>query len=248
MSRAWDDDSFGEKLEVVSGQRIPLVSFTFGCPDPGIVDDLHAAGCSVGVTVTSSAEAGYAERAGADLLVVQGTEAGGHQATFLDDAPNLRPLRTLMEDVRSSTSLPMVGSGGITSGEQAAELIRAGAIGVQSGTVFLCCHEAGTSSVHRRALLERAYPDTMLTRAFSGRYARGLVNEFARRYSDGAPPGYPEIHHLTRPLRTAATERDDPRTPNLWAGTGWRAVGTEPAASVIRRIGSELHTAGTGRP
>jgi len=239
----WEDDHYADKLELVVAERVPMVSFTFGCPDAGAVEELHAAGCSVAVTVTSSEEAELAGQAGADLLAVQGTEAGGHQASFLDRAPNVRPLATLLEEVRSSVTLPLVASGGVMTGSDVAAALRGGAIGAQLGTAFLCCPEAGTSPPYRRALLERTYPGTMLTRAFSGRYARGLANEFAVAYSDAAPEAYPEIHHLTRPLRTAATRAGDPGTPNLWAGTGWRAVRSDPAAQVVRRIASELHDA-----
>ena len=239
----WEDDHYADKLALLVAERVAMVSFTFGCPDTGAVEELHAAGCSAAVTVTSAAEARLAEQAGADLLVVQGTEAGGHQASFLDRAPNVQPLAALLEEVRSSATLPMVASGGIMTGSDAAAALRGGAIAVQLGTAFLCCPEAGTSAPYRRALLERTYPGTMLTRAFSGRYARGLANEFAVAYSDAAPEAYPEIHHLTRPLRTAATRAGDPGTPNLWAGTGWRAVRSDPAEQVVRRIASELHDA-----
>ncbi len=102
----WEDDAFGDKLEIVAAEHVSMVSFTFGRPDPGVVEELHSAGCSVTVTVTSSAEARVAEECGADLLAVQGTEAGGHQASFLDRAPNVRPLTMLLEDVRASTAVP----------------------------------------------------------------------------------------------------------------------------------------------
>jgi nitronate monooxygenase len=239
----WEDDAFGAKLEIVSSERVAMVSFTFGCPDPGIIEDLHVAGCSVAVTVTSPAEARFADDAGADLVVVQGTEAGGHQASFLDRAPNVRRLPSLLEDVRSSTSIPMVGSGGIMSGTEVAGVLRLGAIGVQLGTAFLCCPESGTSATYRRAILEKTYSGTMLTRAFSGRYARGLANEFAITYSDAASDGYPEIHHLTHPLRAAATRAGDASTPNLWAGQGWTSVTSDPAEVVVRRIAAELDVA-----
>jgi nitronate monooxygenase len=126
------------------------------------------------------------------------------------------------------------------TGADVASALRQGAVGAQLGTAFLCSPEAGTSATHRRALLDRTYPDTLLTRAFSGRYARGLANEFAVRYGPSAPEAYPEVHHLTRPLRAAATRAGDPRTPNLWAGQGWRSITARPAAAIVRRIASEM--------
>jgi nitronate monooxygenase len=242
----WDDDAYGDKLEIVSSEHVALVSFTFGCPDPDTIEALHVAGCSVAVTVTSPAEARVAEEAGADLILVQGTEAGGHQASFLDHAPNTRPLSPLIEEVHESTDVALVGSGGIMTGAQVAEVLHKGAIAVQLGTAFLCCAEAGTSETYRRAIMDRTYSDTMLTRAFSGRYARGLANEFATTYSDAAPDAYPEIHHLTRPLRIAAAGAGDASTPNLWAGRGWKSVTSNPAEVIVRRIASELEVALAG--
>ncbi len=236
----WDDDDFDEKAEIVGSRRVNMVSFTFGCPPSGTVDRLHRAGCRVAVTVTSSPEARFAEEAGADLVLVQGTEAGGHQGTFVDLAPNISPLLTLLEEIRDSIRIPMIGCGGIMTGADGSEVLHQGAIGIQLGTAFLCCPEAGTSDTYRRALLERTYPDTVLTRAFSGRYARGLANQFALTYGDSAPEAYPEVHHLTRPIRVAAAAAGDPSTPNLWAGRGWRDVTSHPARAIVLRIVGEL--------
>jgi nitronate monooxygenase len=93
--------------------------------------------------------------------------------------------------------------------------------------------------VQRAALLDRRYPETVITRAFSGRWARGLANRFATQHGD-APRGYPQLHYLTRPLRAAATQAGDPEVPNLWAGTGWQQVRADSAAAVIRDIAAGL--------
>jgi nitronate monooxygenase len=233
----WEDDAYGEKLEVVAGQH--LVTFTFGCPAADVVERLHSAGSLVGVTVTAPDEAALAVDAGADLLVVQGTEAGGHQGTFTGLVPNTTPLLTALGAIRETVGLPLVATGGIMTGQGAAAALDAGAVAVQLGTALLCTPEAATSPVHRDALLTRRFEGTVITRAFSGRYARGLRNRFAVEHDD-APTGYPEIHHLTRPLRAAATAAGDADVPNLWAGTGWRAVTDEPAADVVRRIARDL--------
>ena len=232
----WDDDAFDDKVEIVASEHVAIVSFTFGCPNSVTVDRLHSADCSVAVTVTSGQEAQFAQDAGADLLLVQGTEAGGHQGSFLDLVPNIRPLLSLMEEIRESIRLSIVGSGGIMTGTRGAEVLNKGAVGIQLGTAFLCCNEAGTSATYRRALLNATYQDTVLTRAFSGRYARGLANQFALKYTDQAPEAYPEVHHLTRPLRAAAAKAGDPSTPNLWAGQGWRSVTSGSAHAIVRQI------------
>jgi nitronate monooxygenase len=215
------------------------VSFTFGAPAPAVVARLQRAGARVAVTVTSAAEAETAVSAGADSLIVQGTEAGGHQGLFDPTTPNRTPLLAALATVRAVTDVPLVAAGAIMSAADARAAINAGASAVQIGTALLCTPEAGTSEPYRRALLEARYDDTTLTRAFSGRWARGLSNRFALEHPD-APAGYPQVHHLTRPLRAAGTRAGDPEVPNLWAGTGWRAITTDDAATIVRRIGGDL--------
>jgi nitronate monooxygenase len=239
----WEDDGFDQKIEIVRSERVNLVSFTFGCPSSHAIDDLHRADCQVAVTVTSRQEAHFAEDAGADFVLVQGTEAGGHQGSFLNLLPSVIPLSSLLAEIRESIRVPMIGSGGIMTGADAAAVLNQGAIGVQLGTAFLCCPEAGTSATYRRALLHKTYPDTVLTRAFSGRYARGLANEFAVNYADVAPDAYPEVHHLTRPIRNAAAKAGDPSIPNLWAGQGWKGVTEQSAQAIVRRIATDLASA-----
>jgi nitronate monooxygenase len=235
----WEDDDYGAKLEVVESTRVHLVSFTFGCPPSEIVDRLHRAGIEIAVTVTSVPEARLAAGTGTDLLVVQGTEAGGHQGSFADLAARHVSLVSLLAEIRRTTDLPLVGTGGVMSGGDAGAVFRAGAIAVQLGTALLCTPEAGTSAPHRRALLQARYAETIVTRAYSGRYARGLANRFALDHDGQAPQAYPEVHHLTRPLRSAATQAGDDSVPNLWAGTGWRQLTAEPAAAIVRRIAAD---------
>jgi nitronate monooxygenase len=239
----WEDDAYEAKLDVAESTHVDLVSFTFGCPTIDIIDRLHRAGIEVAVTVTSVIEAQIAADRGTDLLAVQGTEAGGHQGSFADLAANHRPLLSLLVAIAEATPVPMIGAGGIMNGRDAAAVLGAGAIAVQIGTALLCTPEAGTSAVYRQALLAHHYPDTILTRAYSGRYARGLANRFALEHDRQAPQAYPEVHHLTRPLRSAATQAGDDSVPNLWAGTGWRQLTTEPAATIVRRIAAHLQPA-----
>ena len=229
----WSDDDYPAKVSLLADRPVDLVTFTFGCPAPVDVARLQRAGSQVGVTVTSSAEAAHAAAAGADLLIVQGTEAGGHQATFVDDAPNETALLDALRAIRDAVDLPVIAAGGICSPGRLRDALDAGALAGQVGTALLCAEEAGTSQVYRDALLSRRYDTTVLTRAFSGRHARGLRNRFAAQYSAGAPKGYPEVHHLTRPLRQAAVRAGDPDVPNLWAGTDWTNVRAAPAAAIL---------------
>ncbi|MDQ2750614.1 MAG: nitronate monooxygenase [Actinomycetota bacterium] len=240
----WEADGYDAKLDLIAAARPHLVSFVFGCPSLAVVEQLHRADVQVAVTVTSLREAQLAIAVGTDLLIVQGTEAGGHQASFADPAANHRPLLSILEEIRESGSdVPMIGTGGVMTGRDAAAVLRAGAIAVQIGTALLCTPEAGTSAPYRQALLDARYPDTILTRAYTGRFARGLANQFALDHDAQAPPAYPEVHHLTRPLRSAATQVGDTSVPNLWAGTGWRQVTAQPAATIIRRIAADARQA-----
>jgi nitronate monooxygenase len=235
----WDDDAYAAKCELLAAAGVHTVSFTFGCPSADTVRHLQRAGVRVAVTVTAADEAHAAAAAGADALIVQGTEAGGHQGTFSAGEPNRTPLLQALAVIRDRVELPLIAAGGVASAADAGAALEAGAVAVQVGTALLCAPEAGTSEPYRRALLERRYADTVITRAFSGRWARGLANRFALEHQD-APNGYPQIHHVTRPLRAAAARAGDPDVPNLWAGTGWAAVTAQPAGEIVRRIAGHL--------
>lgn len=239
----WEDDAYDAKLELLAELGVHTVSTTFGCPSAEVVARLHAAGSQVAVTVTSVDEARVAADAGADSLIVQGTEAGGHQGTFLSPEPNRTALLDALAAIAAAVDLQLIATGGIGSAGAAQAAREAGASAVQVGTALLLCPEAATSAVYRAALRERRYADTTITRAFTGRWARGLANRFAREHPD-APSGYPQVNHLTRPLRAAATKAGDPDIPNLWAGTGWREITAEPAGDVIRRIATGFSSGG----
>jgi nitronate monooxygenase len=230
----WDSDHYEDKIDYLVSDAPHLVTFTFGCPTVDITQRLHSAGAAVGVTVTSLAEAHTASEAGADVLIVQGTEAGGHQGSFDGSTINETPLAVALEQTRD-LAVPVIATGGIMTADHTSAALAAGAIAVQVGTSLLCTPEAGTSEVYRNALLNAPFDDTIVTRAYSGRYARGLRNRFAREHID-APDAYPEVHYLTLPLRAAATAAGDADVPNLWAGTNWRAIVAAPAADIVRRL------------
>jgi nitronate monooxygenase len=228
-----DDDGWSAKLDLLLDERVPVASFTFGCPAAAEVARLRAAGTLVVVTVTSVPEARIAAAAGADLLCVQGIEAGGHRGTFAD-APGDTALLPLLALVAAAVDLPLVGAGGIMTGPGVAAVLAAGAVAAQCGTAFLAADEAGTPAAHRTALTDPG-STTSLTRAFSGRWARGIVNRFMISHAD-APDGYPAIHHVTRPLRAAAGAAGDPGGMNLWAGQGHSLARSAPAAEILRSL------------
>ena len=234
----YSDDEYGAKVELLEADPVPVVSFTFGCPVADVIEGLGAAGSEAWVTVTSPAEAAEAAEAGADALVVQGAEAGGHRASFEDreDLP-VYGLIALLELIRAERDTPLVASGGIATGRGLAAALAAGASAGQIGTAFMLCPEAGTSAAHREAL--RSDGATSLTRAFTGRLARGIRNEFMAEHDDAAPIAYPEIHYLTAPMRKAARERGDDSAVNLWAGEAHQLARELPAAEVVRALASE---------
>lgn len=235
-----DDDGWDEKLALLTRDPVPVVSLTFGLPDPSAIAALRRAGSRVLASVTTPDEARAAAGAGADGLVVQGPGAGGHSATFDPTrTPNAVDTATLVRRVRAEVDLPVVAAGGVDGPDAVRRLLDAGAQAVAVGTLLLRTDEAGTSPTHRRALGDPAFTETVLTRAFTGRPARALRNGFADRHGDAAPAAYPAVHHLTRALRQAAGAAGDADRLHLWAGTGWRSAPTGPAADVIRRLAGE---------
>jgi nitronate monooxygenase len=233
----WSDDDWEAKLDLVSRARPAVVSFTFGCPDPDIVAWLARSDIAVWCTVTSPAEAQVAAAGGVDVLVVQGAEAGGHQSSFEDRDAAPTALLDLLRLVHRVTNLPLVAAGGIASGPQVAEVLAAGASAAQIGSALMLTPEAGTSPPHRAAFGSGA--PTGLTRAFTGRRARGIVNRFMRDHGAVAPKAYPQVHFLTAPIRAAARDAGDPEAVNLWAGAAYRQAQAAPAAELVERWGAE---------
>ncbi|MEA2156218.1 MAG: nitronate monooxygenase [Solirubrobacteraceae bacterium] len=237
----FDDDDWEGKLAALYELAVPVVSFVFGCPQADVIAALRARGSSVWVTVTSPAEARRAEDAGVDALVVQGYEAGGHRGSFSDGEQPAFGLLALLQLVGERAGVPLIAAGGIATGRGVAAALAGGARAAQVGTAFLRCPEAGTSAAHRAALATAA--PTAITRAFTGKPARGIVNRFMRDHGDDAPLAYPELHHVTAPLRRAARESGDPDVINLWAGQTHELGTDESAAVVARRLADEARTA-----
>jgi nitronate monooxygenase len=233
----WDDDHFDAKIGALVADPSPVVSFTFGCPSAEVVTALQGSGTVVVVTVTSAGEALAAASAGADAVCVQGFEAGAHRGTFVnDDSPGRDlGLLSLIGEVAAVTGLPQIAAGGIMGPRQVKAVLAAGAVAAQCGTAFLRCPESGAHPLHKAALADPRYTATTLTRAFSGRSARGLVNQFIRDHPD-APAAYPEINNATRPLRAAAAAGGDTERMSLWAGQGYRSAVEQPAGEIIERL------------
>jgi nitronate monooxygenase len=238
----FDDDDYPAKLQRLRDDPVAVVSFTFGCPDASVVRDLQAVGSAAWVTVTDPSEAVRAAAAGADALVVQGAEAGGHRGSFADRRERVDyGLLALLQLVDRAVDLPLVATGGIATGAGVAAVLAAGAAAAQVGSAFMRCPEAGTSAVQRAALASTR--PTGLTRAFSGRLARGIVNRLQVEHSDAAPFAYPEIHHVTAPLRAQGRRAGDADLINLWAGEAHALAQERPAAEVVALLAREAGAA-----
>ena len=232
----YDDDGWESKLTVLKEMAPAVVSFTFGCPEKSIIHALQSVGCFIIITVTSREEAEAAAKAGADALCAQGLEAGGHRASFTNRLGKDLPLVELISEIKISVKLPIIGAGGMMNGKDMEAVMSAGAVAVQMGTAFLSCPESGVSPVHKQALTDPRFTETAVTRAFSGRPARGLVNHFLRTYDKMAPACYPQVHYMTKEMRKAAGDRGNPELMALWAGTGYRRSRELPAGELVRII------------
>ena len=234
-----DDDAWQEKVDLLTHDAVPVVSFTFGVPDPGTIRDLRAAGSVILLTVTSAREAEAAISAGADALVVQASAAGGHSGTFTPrETPPALPIDVLLRSVRSITRVPLIAAGGMSTPDGVVNALTAGADAVAVGTALLQTPESGASPTYRNALADPRFTRTVLTRAFTGRPARALSNDFTTRHSASAPSGYPALHHLTIPLRRAAAAAGDPQGLHLWAGTGYRNIPAGDTQGVLAHLAS----------
>lgn len=240
----YQDDDWAAKIDLLAAEQVPVVSFTFGCPDREVIGRLQRAGSEVWVTVTTPDEARQAVAAGCDVLVLQGIEAGGHRASFRDDPAGVSDglgLLSLLQLARASVDVPLVAAGGIITGAGVAAVLAAGASAAQLGTAFMRTPEAGTADVDRQALASEA--STAVTRAFTGRLARGIRNRFIDQHSVQAPAAYPEVHFLTAPLRRAARAAGDPGLVNLWAGQAHQLGREVPAAQLVRELAAEARAA-----
>jgi nitronate monooxygenase len=237
-----DDDGWAEKLDLVVDERVAVVSFAFGCPSADIVERLHAAGAAAWVTVTTAAEAREAAGAGADALVVQGIEAGGHRGSFDDAAPGESGLLALLQVVRAAVEIPLVATGGVATGRGVAAVLAAGAEAAALGSALMLTPEAATSPAHREAL-SRGEAPTAMTRAFTGRLGRGIVNSFMRDHGGAAPRAYPDVHHITAPIRAAARKAGDGEAINMWAGQAYGLAEEVPAGELVRRLGADARAA-----
>jgi nitronate monooxygenase len=239
-------DPFPAQLQVVLDECPAAFSFTFGIPPADALRRLRERGIVVMGTATTVEEGARLADAGVDAIVAQGAEAGAHRGTFAGDFERaMVPTLALTAGIAAATGLPVIASGGVMDGRDVAAALAAGAVAVQMGTAFVPCPESGAAEVYKQAVLAAADDRTVITRAFSGRPARGIENAFIRRVEPvrGAIPPFPAQNTLTRPMRAAAAERGEPGYLSLWAGTEAHRARALPAAELVRALAAELRAA-----
>lgn len=239
-------DPFPAQVEAVLEARPAVFTFTFGIPAREVLARVRGAGMQAWGTATTVREARILADAGADAVFAQGAQAGAHRGTFahpFDEA--MVPTLDLVAGIRGEVGGPVIAAGGLMDGRDVAAALDAGAAAAALGTAFLLCPESGASDAYRRALLAGRGEDTVITRAFSGRPARGLRNEWIERVaaSEAAILPYPLQNALTRPMRTAAGQQGEPGFLSLWAGTGVDRARAMPAADLVRTLVEEMEKA-----
>ncbi len=239
-------DPFPAQLRVVLDERPAAFSFTFGIPPADALLRLRERGIVVMGTATTVEEGTQLAGAGVDAIVAQGAEAGAHRGTFAGGFEEaMVPTLELTAGIVEATRLPVIASGGVMDGRDVAAALAAGAVAVQMGTAFVPCPESGAAEVYKQAILAATDDRTVITRAFSGRRARGIENAFIRRVDplrDAILP-FPAQNTLTRSMRATAANLGDPGYLSLWAGTGAHRARALPAAELVRALVAELRAA-----
>lgn len=213
--------NFEEQIEVIIQERIPVLSFTFGMLNQTLTNELKRNHTCIIGTATTLSEAFALEKQGIDMIVAQGSEAGGHRGGFLDTAENaLFELSELVPQLMSTIKIPIIAAGGIMNGRGIVSALKLGATGVQMGTAFLCCNESGAHTSYKQALLNTHGDNTVLTRAFSGKLARGIRNKFITEMETHQDLilDYPVQHALTSVMRKKAREVNCIDFMSMWAG------------------------------
>ncbi|HXS94393.1 MAG TPA: nitronate monooxygenase [Candidatus Limnocylindrales bacterium] len=238
--------SIDDQVEACLESSAAVFSFTFGMFPPETIRRFRDRGIVVAGTATTVAEAQALVEAGVDAVVAQGSEAGGHRGTFATDfISGLIGGIALIPQIADAVRVPVIASGGIMDGRGVAAALVLGATAVQLGTAFLTCDEAGVALSYKDALVNAAEDQTKLTRAFSGRPARGIANRVLRDFEAHGELilPFPLQNALTRPMRTEATRQNRSEYLSLWAGQGVRMARRQSAAELVARLGREYREA-----
>ncbi|HYI02110.1 NAD(P)H-dependent flavin oxidoreductase [Hyalangium sp.] len=232
------------QVEAVLASAPAVFSFTFGIPPAHVLESFRSRGVLLAGTATTVREARQLEAAGVDLIVAQGSEAGGHRGSFAGPfEAGMVGTMALVPQIVDAVQLPVIASGGIMDGRGVAAARMLGASGVQLGTAFMTCREAGTAAAHKASLRTARDDATRITRAFTGRPGRMIANEFitALEGSEAVLP-FPAQHYATIALRGAAARQGDTRLMALWAGQGAGLSRELSASELVRALLVESET------
>lgn len=228
-----------EMADLLDEFKPAVVSFHFGLPSAELLARVKACGAKVLSSATTVAEALWLEANGADAIIAQGLEAGGHRGMFLsDELSSQLGTFALLPQVVQAVRLPVIAAGGIADAQGVRAAMALGAAGVQIGTAYLCCDEASTSAIHRAALRSPAAQHTALTNLFSGRPARGIVNRVMRELGPISPhaPAFPLATAAIAPLRSKAESLGSGDFSPLWAGQNVSGCKSISAAELTREL------------
>lgn len=228
-----------EAAELIEAWRPPVLSFHFGLPDEALLRRVRGWGAKVLASATTVAEGRWLQAHGADAVIAQGLEAGGHRGHFLSDDLTQQPgLFALLPQLVAALDVPVIAAGGIADAAGVAAALALGAAGVQAGTVFLLCDEATTTPLHRAALRSDAARHTALTNLFTGRPARGIVNRVMREIGplSAAAPKFPLATTAIGALRARAEAAGSSDYSPLWAGQNVSGCRTVPAAQIVQAL------------
>ncbi|AET57166.1 nitropropane dioxygenase / trans-enoyl-CoA reductase family protein [Paenibacillus terrae HPL-003] len=231
-------ESFEEQVQVLLEERVPVFSFTFGTPSQDVIQTMKQHGIFIIGTATTVDEAKQLEAVGADAIVAQGSEAGGHRGTFMKDPSHaLIGTMAIVPQIVDHVSIPVIAAGGIMDGRGLAASLALGAAAIQMGTAFLACPESGAHETYKQKILSTNEDSTEITRAYSGKAARGIQTKFMidMHQYPGTIPAYPIQNSMTRDIRLAAAKANNPEYMSLWAGQGLRLAGDQPAASIVKQ-------------
>jgi nitronate monooxygenase len=235
-------ETFNEQIKVVIEERVPVCSFTFGIPSKEIISELKMNGIILIGTATTVEEAIEAQKSGMDMVVVQGSEAGGHRGNFISQSQDsLIGLMSLIPQVVDHVTIPVIAAGGIMDGRGLMASLCLGALGVQMGTAFLTCFESGAHPIYKDAIMHAKENQIVLTRAFSGKYARGIKNKFIEEMEkhEDSLPDFPVQNALTQPIRKAATSQQNPEYLSLWSGQSPRLARNQSVKMLFKTILTE---------
>ncbi|WP_277586662.1 NAD(P)H-dependent flavin oxidoreductase [Psychrobacillus antarcticus] len=241
--------SYKEQIRVVIEEKVPICSFTFGVPTADEMGKFKQHNVTTIGTATTVEEAIYIEKLGMDAVVLQGSEAGGHRGNFISShEEGLIGLMSLIPQVSDNVSVPIIAAGGIMDGRGLTAALCLGAKAVQMGTAFLTCEESGAHPLHKEAVMYSKNGDTTLTRAFSGKWARGIKNIFTMEMEEHVEtvPIFPIQNALTQSIRKASANQNNKEYMSLWSGQSATLARIETVEQLVKRVMDETRKVSGG--